>query len=226
LIVTIKRTKVWAGIALCLIASLASANSVTIPISGTASKGFAITAGQFNITGPGLSLFQGLPDGPSTIGRCHTGSVCNFSFTINTSGSAFCRYCLFYDSGSLGSQKAELLVPNLMFTGTALYAGGSSISVPMTVSGTIVGYQLINCDGEVNCSLGPLAFELNIAGQGTGQFTMQPETGSLSLIVGVKSSFTGTATVVSEPVSAVLVGTGLVGILIGKKIGRKENAQA
>jgi hypothetical protein len=224
--VTVKKTNLWPGVAMCLIASLASANSVSIPITGTASKGFAITAGDFNITGPGLSLFQGLPDGPNNIGVCNVGAVCNFSFTINASGSGFCRYCLFYDSGSFGSQKAQLLVPNLTFTGSALYPGGSSISVPMTVSGTIAGYQLINCDGEINCSLGPLAFELNIAGQGTGQFTMQPETGSLSLIVGVKSSYSGTATVVPEPVSAMLAGTGLVGILIGKKIARKEKVQA
>jgi hypothetical protein len=217
LVVTIKRTKVWTGIGVCLIASLASANSATIPISGTASKGFAITLGGFNITGPGLSLFQGLPDGPSAIGLCTTGSVCNFSFTIDTSGSAFCQYCLFYDSGSLGSQKAQLLVPNLTFTGSALYAGGTSISVPMSVAGTIVGYQLINCTGGIDCSLGPVEFELRISGQGTGQFTMSPETGSLSRIIGVESSFTGTATVVPEPVSAVLAGTGLVGILIRKK---------
>ena len=218
----IKRTKVLACVAVCLIVSLAFAGSVTIPITGTASKGSAITLGDFNINGPGLSLIQGLPDGPGTIGLCHTGSVCNFSFTINASGSAFCQYCLFYDSGSLGSQKAEFLVPNLTFTGSALYAGGSSISVPMTVSGTIVGYELVNCSGETNCSLGPVAFELSIVGQGTGKFTMQSETGSVSVILGVQNSFTGTATVVPEPISAVLAGTGLAGILIKTKIAQEE----
>jgi hypothetical protein len=215
---TIKRRNVLAGVVVCLIASLASADSVSIPVTGTASKGFAITLGDFNINGPGLSLFQGLPDGSNNIGVCNIGAVCNFSFTINASGSSFCKYCLFYDTGSLGSNKAELLVQNLTFTGSSLYAAGTSISAPMTVAGTIVGYELINCSGGSNCSLGPVEFELRIAGQGTGQFTMQPETGSQSLIVGVSSSFTGTATTVPEPISVILTGTGLVGILVRKKI--------
>jgi hypothetical protein len=214
-----RRSAVLAGFALCFVTSFASANSADIPITGTAEQGFAITAGDFNIMGLGLSLFQSLPDGPSSIGSCNLGTVCNFSFTINTSGASFCSYCLFYDSGTLGSKSVELLVPSLTFTGSALYSGATSMSVPMTVSGTIVGYELINCASDgTNCSLGPKEFTLHITGTATGQFTLDPS----GLIAGVFANFSGTATTTPEPVSLVLTGTGLAGILI-RKITQKRS---
>ena len=185
-----------------------------IPISGTAFYGFAETYGDFNISGPGLTLVQGLPQGPSDIGLCRMGAVCNFSFAINTSGASFCAFCLYYSSGSVGSNVAEFLIPNLIFTGSALYTGASTMTVPMTVRGTIVGYQLLNCDGAVSCTLGPVVFRLSIAGTATGQFTIQ--TGQIQ---GVMSTFTGTATLATpEPMSLLLTATGLAAILIRKAV--------
>jgi hypothetical protein len=203
----------------CFLPSLASANSSNIPITGTASQGFSLTYGDFNITGPGLSLYQALPDGPNLIGLCNVGTVCNFSFAINVSAENFCSFCLTYDSGSLGNKVVELLLPSLQFTGSAFYSGSGSINLPMTLSGTIIGYELINCNSNgYDCSLGPKEFTLHISGTGTGQFTMQPIGGGLATIQGVVSNFTGTATVVPEPISLVLTGTGLLGVLIKKKI--------
>lgn len=176
---TTRRNIVAVCFVFCFISSLASADSVNnIPITGTASQGFATTEGDFNITGPSLSLYQGLPGGPSFIGFCNLGSACNFSFDIDASGSAFC-ICSLYDLGSLGNKVAELFDTSLTFTGpTEVYSGGTSISVPMTVSGTIVGYQLINCQSSEGCSLGPVVFKLHIAGTGTGIFTMNPISGT------------------------------------------------
>src|SRR5438067_1768889 len=78
---------------ICFVSILASANSVSsIPIEGDATKGFVQTTGDFNILGPGLSLFQGLPDGPNSIGTCTAGTLCDFSFGISNS-TAFCQYC-------------------------------------------------------------------------------------------------------------------------------------
>src|SRR5579863_3149650 len=207
----IRRGVILASLACCLASALAFADG--IPITGTAYEGFATTYGDFNITGPGLSLYQALPFGPSFIGSCNVGGVCNFSFGLTVSGASFCSYCLFYDSGSLGHTQAELLVPSLTFTGSALYSGATSMSVPMTVSGTIVGYELINCASDgTNCSLGPKEFTIHITGTATGQFTID----SSGLIAGVFANFSGTATTTPEPASLVLTGTGLAGILIRK----------
>jgi len=193
----IRRSIQFAGF-LLLVSSVVLADRINgIPFTGSATQGFAQTEGDFKINGPGLSLMQALPDGPSAIGSCTAGSVCNFSFKIDTSGAAFCAYCLFYDSGSLGNEVAELLLPTLQFTGSAVYSGGTSMRVPMTVSGTIIGYQLTNCQPDrTSCSLGPKEFTLRFVGEGYGQFTMQPIGGPLASIVGVVSDFHGTAATV------------------------------
>jgi len=213
------------GIALagfvCFISVLASANSISsIPITGSAAKGFAQTEGDFSIQGPGLSLFQGLPEGSSTIGVCNVGTLCDFSFGIGSS-AAFCTYCLGYSSGSLGNQVADFLAASLLFTGSAFYPGGESMPVPMTLTGTIIGYELVNCSNGVACSLGPRLFTLQIVGNGFGQFTLQ-QFGISSNIYGGISNFTGTAMVTPEPISLVLTGTGLVGVWMRRKMTQSK----
>ena len=195
------------------------ASASAIAITGTASQGFAITTGDFQIQGPGLSLIQGAPDGPSFIGSCALGSMCNLSFTIGSTAQ-FCTYCTGFSSGSVGGAVVQFLDPSLTFTASALYTGQSNISVPLTFSGTIVGYQLVNCTDGVDCSLGPKEFTLHISGTGTANFSML-ETG---LIEGVNASFTGSVSVVPEPASLVLMGSGLAGIALARRRQRKIRA--
>jgi hypothetical protein len=216
----VRRILIFAGFVFCFLSSFASATS--IPISGEAYKGQPFFGccfnGDFYIQGPGLLLEQGTPDGNNSIGACVLGELCNFSFTVGDA-SAFCTFCTAFSSGSLDGKTANYLDPNLIFTGSALYSGATTMTVPMTVTGSIVGYQLVNCNANgYDCTLGPVQFSLNIVGQGVGTVSLN----GIDNINGIVMDFTGTATtarVVPEPISLVLTATGLVGIWIKRRLG-------
>jgi hypothetical protein len=198
---------------ICALCSFVSANSIAI--TGTAYEGYAEFNGDFNIQGLGLSLIQATPDGPSFIGICSMGKLCNFSFTIGST-SNFCSYCLGLSQGSLGNIMAQYLNTDLVFSGSAVWNGQLNMNLPLTISGLIIGYELVNCSGGgVGCSLGPEQFALRINAQGVGDFTMS----STGLIQGVTVNLTGTAstTTVPEPMSALLTGSGLVGVWLTKR---------
>jgi PEP-CTERM motif-containing protein len=212
-----KTNLIWVSFVFGLLSSFASADN--IPISGVAyigaPGGNCCFNGDFTIGGLGLSLSQSTPDGPAFIGSpCVLGSVCDFSYSIGSTAT-FCTYCLFFSGGSLGTKTADFLDPSLTFTGSALFTGVSSMSVPMTFSGTIIGYKLVNCDASgSSCSLGPIVFDLHLSGSGVGTITFVPDSGQIR---GISTSFTGTATVVPEPASLFLMGTGFVGVLLQKR---------
>lgn len=205
---------------ICASCTLASANSIAI--TGTAYLGYAEFNGDFMIQGPGLNLFQGTPDGPSFIGSCNMGSSCNFGFTIGST-NVFCSYCLNLSGGSLGNTAVEFLDTSLTFHGSAVWNGQYNLNVPLTISGMIIGYELINCEpGGIGCSLGPEEFALRITAKGIGDYTVN----QAGLIQGVTVTLSGTASTstVPEPVSLVLTGSGLAGIWLSKRARVRNSA--
>ncbi len=147
---------------------------------------------------------------------------CNFGFTIGST-TVFCSYCLNLSGGSLGNTAVEFLDTSLTFKGSAVWNGQYNLNVPLTISGMIIGYELINCQpGGTSCSLGPEEFALRITAKGIGDFTMN----QAGLIQGVTVNLSGTASTspVPEPVSLVLTGSGLVVVFLSKKARARKSA--
>ncbi|MFZ1138726.1 MAG: PEP-CTERM sorting domain-containing protein, partial [Candidatus Sulfotelmatobacter sp.] len=184
------------------------------------------------IQGPGLSLSQALPLGPVlAIGYCYQGGVCNFGFTPLSSFD-ICGFCTGYSSGSLGSKTADYLDQNLRFTGgSAFYPiDGYTLLMHFTVAGTVTGYELVNCSGGIGCSLGPKEFTVQIFGQGTEEIYLTPYN-FVAAVTGVGAAFSGTATVVPatvvpEPTSLVLTGTGLLWVWTKVNMRRANNCKS
>ena len=205
---------------LLFVSTLGFATSIdNIEITGTALQGLDISYGDFEFQGKGLSLAQGFPVGLSSIGSCSLGAMCDLSFNI-VSAAWYCSYCKDLSGGSFRGIIVEFLDANITFVASALYSGQSDITVPLTFKGTIVGYKLVNCSGNVDCSLGPKVFSLHISGQGTGDFFMS----DMGVIRGVSATLTGRASVVPEPTSILLMGSGLAGIALAKR--SKRNTQS
>jgi hypothetical protein len=199
------------------LSTFASANSVnSVAITGTAYAGFASASGDFSIEGPGLSLFQSSPGGPSSIGLCNMGSLCNFSFS-SANVSSFCTYCGLYSYGTFGNAVAEFFVGTLTFsTPPVIWNGQSVMNLPLTISGQIMGFELLNCTDLVGCTLGPEVFDLKITGQGTGQFQI----GDSGLIYGVSATYTGAATpvqAVPEPAPLLLISSGVAAMGVARR---------
>ena len=197
--------------------TLASADGVKrVSITGTAYDGFATSSGDFIIQGTGLSLFQSSPGGPSFIGACDLGSLCNFTFSSGRVGS-YCSYCGLYSLGTFGNAVAEFFVGGLTFsTPPVVWNGQSVMNLPLTISGQIIGFELLNCTNLVGCTLGPQVFDLKITGQGTGQFQITPA----GLVLGVSATYTGTATpvqTVPEPTSFLLMSSGVAAMGLARK---------
>ena|SRR5689334_21908725 len=205
---------------LLLVSTPGFATSINnIAISGTALQGLDISFGDFQFEGNGISLSQGFPVGLSSIGSCTLGAICNLGFNIGST-AMYCSYCKGLSFGSVNGVVVEFLDSNIAFDASGLYSGQSDITAPLTFKGTIVGYKLVNCQGDVDCSLGPKEFSLRINGHGTGDFVMS-ETG---IIRGVSATLTGRASVVPEPTSLLLVGSGLAGIALAEQRRRKKQS--
>ena len=193
-----------------------SALADSISATGTAEKGYATVLNALDISGPGLTLHESSTDGPSVIGVCNVG-VCNTSFTIGDAVCGFAAPCnTGISSGSVANfGTAQWLETSLVFTGSFSYDGGTGFyQGPANFSGTILGYDLVNCSPlGYACQLGQEVFSLVLSGQGTASYQMNGGGG----ISGVTYNYTATLTPTPEPSSLLLVGCGLAAIWMVKR---------
>ena len=178
-------------------ANSANGNGVkNVKIGGTATFGYAMTLGDFNIYGRSVGLYQVLPQGLNWVGTCTVGTDCAFTLSPYPA-SGFCSYCRGYSNGGAGTASADYLQPDLIFTATGFYPGGDTLTMHVNVTGTVTGYKLINCavDDMYGCELGPAVFTVRISGHGSAEVQMQWTPGMTGEIVayGANLAFSGVA---------------------------------
>jgi hypothetical protein len=168
-----------------------SANRKNFKIAGNAVFGYSMTMGDFSISGVG---YQVLPQGPSTIGECTVGTECTL-YLSPYPASGFCMYCQAFSGGVYLDQ-------NLLFTLTAFYGGGDTLTMHVNVAGTVTEYALLNCQGEfgVSCDLGPAQSTVRISGHGTANVSMMYTPGDITTLAsGATITFSGVAHVEDTP---------------------------
>jgi hypothetical protein len=206
-------------------AAVASADPITITSGQVIARAFG---GSFTLTGDGLSLSAGVPDGfQSTLFNC---SPCA-SDTPITVGLSSSIPGGDFASGNPGevngvSYPVTFLGGNLQFNSSsfntaALTPTNETFSAPFTFTGTIFGCP----DRDCAFAVGPNVFSVDLTGSGTATTTFRgpvPFDGGLLYSAGqITYDFSSvSASPTPEPASLLLLGTGLAAAWRSRRLRR------
>jgi hypothetical protein len=189
--------------ALALVPALANADSFSI--TGTSAIGGSIE--QDFITGGPLSLLTDAPDGPNLVGAQLNPGIQHYVLEV-----PMCAYaCGGFGYVTYGNQSTDMAVGDMFFSGTFTVPAqpdgtGFTVTFPVTMIGNGIAYQ------DLSGTKGPLIFDLVFNGSGTVTLQGGFVNGQYYVDYG-GASFNGSATVVPEPSSVLLFGTGLAGMV-------------